>query len=125
MTLQDQTIELSAHILCHRSNRPIFIPGNLQLDGVGQYLQSLESPKLLLGDLNITMWSPYYQQLTRKTGLKNARDGFGILPSWPTSSHRRPFLNGLISMLAIPIDHCLLSPDLSVLAIPNWPRYWL
>jgi endonuclease/exonuclease/phosphatase family metal-dependent hydrolase len=49
------------------------------------------------------MWSPYYSQLMRDSGLMNARKGFGVLPTWP--SH--------VPFLKIPLDHCLVSADIS------------
>jgi endonuclease/exonuclease/phosphatase family metal-dependent hydrolase len=77
----------------------------------------VNNPVVIAGDLNITMWSPYYKRFISKTGLRNARQGFGILPSWPVKttyphySKIPPFMSWLIS---IPIDHCLISPELKV-----------
>lgn len=68
------------------------------------FLNSLPEPKIIIGDLNTTMWSPYYKRFVEKTGLVNVRQGFGILPSWPT--HLPP--------LFIPIDHCLASQEIQV-----------
>jgi endonuclease/exonuclease/phosphatase (EEP) superfamily protein YafD len=59
---------------------------------------------IIAGDLNLSPWSPYYARLVRETGLADIRKGFGLLPTWPT--HLRPMM--------IPIDHCLVSPDISV-----------
>lgn len=87
---------------------------NQQLQGLGSYLAAADEPIILLGDFNTTMWSPYYKRLARKTRLKNARRGFGILPSWPT---QRTFksVNGPIALLfSVPIDHCFHSPALDV-----------
>lgn len=95
---------------------------NQQLQAVGQYVQTLSSPKLVLGDLNITMWSPYYRRLIGETGLKNAREGFGILPSWPTTASDRPLLAWISWLVSIPIDHCLVSPDLPVAGIAVGPN---
>ncbi len=90
---------------------------NKQLDEISQYIQQVNNPVVMAGDLNITMWSPYYKRFISKTGLRNARQGFGILPSWPVKttyphySKIPPFMSWLIS---IPIDHCLISPELKV-----------
>lgn len=85
---------------------------NRQLDRVSQYIQTLSTPVVLIGDLNLSMWSPYYRRLVNRTGLKNARQGFGILPTWP---YKRTF-NRLppvpLPLLSIPLDHCLVSPSL-------------
>ena len=86
---------------------------NRQLQQLGQFVQALAQPTVVIGDFNITMWSPYYRRLQQQTGLKNVRDGFGILPSWP-SGPSFPLPNWLAKSLAIPIDHGLVSPALTV-----------
>lgn len=68
------------------------------------FLNSLPEPKIIIGDLNTTMWSPYYKRFVEKTGLVNVRQGFGVLPSWPT--HLPPVF--------IPIDQCLVSREIQV-----------
>ena len=85
---------------------------NKQMDLVSQYLSKIKNPVILAGDLNMTMWSPYCRRLVRKTGLSNARKGFGILPSWATSGTYPQLPDWLIFALRIPIDHCLVSQDL-------------
>jgi endonuclease/exonuclease/phosphatase (EEP) superfamily protein YafD len=62
-----------------------------------------------VGDFNTSLWSPYYAQLIRHTGLVNARQGFGLLPTWPA------FLS--VPFLMIPIDHCLVSPEIRVIRV--------
>lgn len=71
---------------------------NTQYLALGQFLKDLSGPKILVGDLNITPWSGYYQALEKDNGLRNSRQGQGILPSWP--SHWP-------APLRIPIDHVL------------------
>ncbi|MEM9119337.1 MAG: endonuclease/exonuclease/phosphatase family protein [Cyanobacteria bacterium P01_F01_bin.56] len=98
-----------------------FYSRNRQLDQLGQYLQSVEQPKIVIGDFNITMWSPYYRSFHRQTGLKNVRDGFGLLPSWPTGKfYRLPAW--FMPLLAIPIDHGLVSPELTVTKVQVGPN---
>ncbi|TGO03119.1 hypothetical protein PN36_12240 [Candidatus Thiomargarita nelsonii] len=76
---------------------------NSQLFEVNSFLKDLSSPKIVIGDLNISMWSPIYSFLSQE--LVNARQGFGILPTWPT----------FMPFMMIPIDHCLVSSDVNVL----------
>lgn len=78
---------------------------NRQLDQVAGVVAGIEGPVALLGDLNTTMWSPWYRRLCRTTGLDNARRGLGVLPSWPTY---------LPSMMRLPIDHCLINDEVEV-----------
>jgi endonuclease/exonuclease/phosphatase (EEP) superfamily protein YafD len=69
-------------------------------------LCDLPAPKICVGDLNITPWSPYYHKFVERTELVNVRKGFGLLPSWPT------FL--FFKWLMIPLDHCLVSKDIRI-----------
>ncbi|MBD2034347.1 endonuclease/exonuclease/phosphatase family protein [Leptolyngbya sp. FACHB-321] len=80
---------------------------NQLLAAIVPYVRSQTAPVMVIGDLNITMWSPYYKRLEAASGLQNSRVGFGILPSWSPRSW--------LPWLAIPIDHCLVSPELVVL----------
>lgn len=72
-----------------------------------EFLNSLPEPKLVIGDLNTTMWSPYYKRFVARTNLVNVREGFGILPSW--STYWWP--------MVIPIDHCLVSQGIQVVDV--------
>jgi endonuclease/exonuclease/phosphatase (EEP) superfamily protein YafD len=80
---------------------------NHQLLAVKSYLQSLSNPKIFIGDLNLSMWSPFYLILLGNIGLVNARQGFGLLPTYPM----------FLPIFMIPIDHCLVSSDIKVVNI--------
>ncbi len=84
---------------------------NDQFDALAVAVKSSKGPLVLIGDLNVTVWSNSYQKLIDKTGLVNTRQGFGLLPSWPS----------LLPFLMIPIDHCLVSGELSVSDIKIGP----
>ena len=77
---------------------------NKQIDALIQQIQTINQPTVLLGDLNITPWSPFFKDLIQKTGLKETRKKLGIYPTWPT---------GHVSM-QIPIDHSLTSKGIMV-----------
>lgn len=62
---------------------------------------------ILIGDLNVTPWSPNFRELERVSGLHNARRGFGILPTWPVG----------LGPLRIPLDHCLVSESIRVIQL--------
>lgn len=81
---------------------------NRQLLAIADYVEKVNNP-LLIGDFNTTMWSPYYKQLVNKAKLRNTRDGFGILPTWPT----------FLPLFYIPIDHCLIRQNLDYMAVLN------
>ena len=89
----------------------LFAARNDQLRELAGLIHGIASPKVLVGDLNTSPWSPYFSRLLRQSGLANARDGFGILPTWP--SFFRPAM--------IPIDHCLISPGVGVKHMTTGP----
>lgn len=77
---------------------------NEQLESLAALAAAAERPLVLAGDLNASPWSPYFTKFERASRLRDARRGFGLLPTWPTY---RP-------ALYVPIDHCLVSPDVRV-----------
>jgi len=84
-------------------------------EGIGDYVGQLKKSVVVIGDLNVTMWSPYYRTMIQRSGLRNARAGFGILPSQSSLSLLTPGL-------ATPIDHCLVSPDIQVVNMRKGPN---
>lgn len=83
---------------------------NEQLRILADEVRRMPSPKIVIGDLNITMFAPRFKGLLDDTGLYNAREGYGTLPSWPVW----PSLPNLSKFISVPIDHCLLSRDIRV-----------
>jgi endonuclease/exonuclease/phosphatase (EEP) superfamily protein YafD len=83
-----------------------------QLEAVAERIAKRAGPRLLVGDLNATMWSAPYRDLVGTTGLHNARRGHGLLPTWPMS---------LPALTRIPIDHCLHTDDIAVASIELGP----
>jgi endonuclease/exonuclease/phosphatase (EEP) superfamily protein YafD len=61
-------------------------------------------PTIVLGDFNATPWSKPFVELVARSGLCDSRAGFGIQPSFPTTS----------AVLRIPIDHLLASCAIGV-----------
>ena len=115
LTVKEKLISLIAIHPPPPLKEALFHIRNRQLDEISQYIETLGNPVLLVGDLNITMWSPYYQRLINKTGLKNARQGWGLLPSWPTQSDLSPLPGWASRLFSIPIDHCLISREFQVI----------
>lgn len=85
---------------------------NIQLASIAELMNAVQGPRVLIGDLNTSMWAQHYEELVDSTGLVNARRGHGVLPSWPT---RLPFA-------MIPIDHCLVSEEMTVKDIRTGPH---
>jgi len=74
---------------------------NRYLDFVGELAANTDDPLVLLGDLNVSMWSPVFRKLLKKSSLKDPREGRGVFPTWPRN----------IFPLLIPIDHILVSSE--------------
>lgn len=79
---------------------------NQTLASAATCLRELPEPKICVGDLNASVWSPFFQDFAKQTKLTSVRQGFGLLPSWPA------FMG--FNCLMIPIDHCLVSNDIRV-----------
>ena len=77
---------------------------NIQMARIAEYLRSQPGEVLLIGDLNMTSWSPHFRDLIRISGLRDSRKGFGLQKSWPTNR----------LLLRIPIDHILVSDGVIV-----------
>jgi endonuclease/exonuclease/phosphatase (EEP) superfamily protein YafD len=86
---------------------------NEQLESVTQLARRVSGPVAVIGDLNETIWGPRYARLEQLAGLRNARRGFGILPTWPT----------FMPLAMIPIDHVLVSVELKVLETHTGKRF--
>lgn len=84
---------------------------NAQLEALPEFLRDRPKPILLLGDLNVTPWSPHFRRLLRETGLRDARRGFGVCATWPT----------MAPPLLVPIDHGLVSPEIRVTGVRVGP----
>ena len=75
-----------------------------QMRALAHHISGLEGPVLLLGDFNMTSWSPVFTEVLQRTGLRDSRVGHGLQPSWPAFA----------ASLGIPIDHCLVSRHVTV-----------
>ncbi|PCJ61355.1 MAG: hypothetical protein COA79_07165 [Planctomycetota bacterium] len=74
---------------------------NSHLKEMAKYTQMLKGHVVVMGDFNLTQWSPFYRDYVRVSGLKNLRDGRGIYSTW------------FFGPLAIPIDHFFVSKSLN------------
>jgi endonuclease/exonuclease/phosphatase (EEP) superfamily protein YafD len=74
---------------------------NQQLEAIADTLTEIEGPTILLGDLNVTPWSPHFRSLITRSGLHDTARGHRLRGTWPS---RFP-------PLRIPLDHCLSSSE--------------
>lgn len=77
---------------------------NRQLRALARLIGKLKGPVMVIGDLNMTSWSPFFQDLVDTTGLRDSRRGFGVQATWPTSN----------LLLRVPLDHALVSREFTV-----------
>ena len=77
---------------------------NKQLASLAEEIQKNNQPTVVVGDFNITPWSPYFEEFIQKTRLRNTRKGIGVYPTWLAK----------FAPLAIPIDHGLTSKGIKV-----------
>lgn len=125
LTIRNQPLTLIATHPVPPIRPALFHSRNRQFAAIATYLEKLPQPEtaiVLAGDLNISPWSPYYRRLVSKTGLVNTRQGSGLLPSWPVANTFSRLPNFLLPWLAIPIDHCLISPPLKVAQMRTGPN---
>jgi endonuclease/exonuclease/phosphatase (EEP) superfamily protein YafD len=77
----------------------------VQLEQLKDRLLRTEGPAVVLGDFNLSTYSPVFRSFLRETGFVDSLQGRGPDISWPT----------WLPWFGIPIDHCLVSASLTVL----------
>ncbi|MGB7861010.1 MAG: endonuclease/exonuclease/phosphatase family protein, partial [Acidimicrobiia bacterium] len=95
---------LSTHTLAPTEQRRADLR-DAQLEFAGRWAADQVGSYLVVGDFNATPWSFPFRRLLADTELRNSQIGFGIQPTFPTTSSL---------LLRIPIDHLLQSPALVV-----------
>jgi endonuclease/exonuclease/phosphatase (EEP) superfamily protein YafD len=75
---------------------------NRQLEAIAERAAATAGAVIVIGDLNITPWSPHFRDLLQQGELRNSAQGHGPQPTWPAGSR----------LMRIPIDHCLHSAEL-------------
>lgn len=88
-----------------------YVSRNIQLQSVTALASAASGPVVIVGDLNATLWDRRYAEVEAAASLRNARQGFGIKPTWPT----------FLPIAMIPIDHILVSRHFGVSALRTGP----
>ncbi len=78
---------------------------NQQLAGLSQWASEKSADVIVIGDLNITPWSPPFWRLLSNGRLVDSTWYRGYFPTWPAG----------LNMGAIQIDHALVSPNVKIL----------
>jgi endonuclease/exonuclease/phosphatase (EEP) superfamily protein YafD len=76
---------------------------NAQIAALARHARAAGGPLVLAGDLNLTMWNRAYGPLVEVAQLRNARQGYGIGPTWPA-----------LGPVGVPIDHILASEGVAL-----------
>ena len=79
---------------------------NAQLRSLARHVRTLSGPVVVVGDFNLTPYSPWFADFLERTQLHSALRGRGPQWTWPS----------FLPLLGIPIDHVLVSRDLAVTA---------
>lgn len=77
---------------------------NEQLHNLANWARQTTSPLLILGDLNISPWSPWFVRLLADSGLHDSLRGRGFQPSWPVGW----------PLFWTPLDHVLFSDGIHI-----------
>jgi endonuclease/exonuclease/phosphatase (EEP) superfamily protein YafD len=77
---------------------------NAQLAELATRVSRFTGPFAVVGDFNVTPYSPYFVDWLARTGLTDTRRGRTLSPSWPVQ----------LPILGIPIDHCVVSRDVVI-----------
>lgn len=78
---------------------------NDQLHELAHLAHRIPTPLLVLGDLNTSPWSPWFNRLLIESNLHDSLRGRGIQPSWPVGQ----------PLLWTPLDHVLFSDGIHML----------
>ncbi len=89
---------LATHVLPPLSAQ-YFRERNLQYDELRMFGNRYAKNLIIIGDLNTTSWSPFFQDLIKSGNLYDSTCGVGLQPTWP--AYLYPFGIGL--------EHCLYS----------------
>jgi endonuclease/exonuclease/phosphatase (EEP) superfamily protein YafD len=85
---------------------------NEQLEALARHARATTSlPLVVVGDLNVSPFSPQFRHLLEEGRLRSAADGFGWQPTWPS----------FLLPAGIQIDHALVSPAVTVKAFSRGP----
>jgi endonuclease/exonuclease/phosphatase family metal-dependent hydrolase len=84
-----------------------------QLDALAGIVEEAGEPLAIAGDFNLTPYSPYFTRWLRETRLRDTRTGSGLGFTWPT----------FLPVVGIPIDHCIVSPEVAVAAFRRLPAF--
>jgi endonuclease/exonuclease/phosphatase family metal-dependent hydrolase len=84
---------------------------NQELAQLADLARNAPTPVVVLGDLNVTAFSPVFVELLARSGLHDCAAGQGLNTTWPAQ----------FPPLYLQIDHCLADPGIGVLGLRSGP----
>ena len=106
-----QTFELLATHPLPPGHRETWLLRNRQFEAMADWCRKGEGNRLIIGDLNVTPYSPFFRRLLEQGKLQDPRRSRGLVPSWPS----------MMPPLGIPIDTVLPQSKLRVVEIHHGP----
>lgn len=93
-----------------------FLNRNELIAALANYGSQQTITTVIMGDFNLTSWSIYFRQFIQQSGLRSAKLGHGIHPTWFYSEAGRslPPLDLVKQGLKIPLDHVFVSENVCV-----------
>lgn len=111
LTLHGRTLHLMGVHTRWPMGPRLYAERNRQLALIAAHARAIRGPLAVMGDFNISPFSPHFRALLARSGLERAARGAGWQPSWPT----------FLPLAGIQIDHALVSPQLHVLRFARGP----
>jgi endonuclease/exonuclease/phosphatase (EEP) superfamily protein YafD len=87
---------------------------NRQLLWLADRIAKSPEPVIVAGDFNTTPFSPVFQEVLARSGLRDPRIEAGWQPSWPT----------YMPLFWLPIDHILVSSDIRIHHVSTGTFIW-
>jgi endonuclease/exonuclease/phosphatase (EEP) superfamily protein YafD len=78
---------------------------------LAERVREVPAPVVVLGDFNVTAYSPVFVELLARSGLRDCSAGQGLHATWPA----------LFPPLFLQIDHCLADPAIRILGLRSGP----
>ena len=104
LSIKDRSVELlSVHTSWPMRPRSAVLRDR-QLSLIAEFARAHAGPHIVVGDLNVSPFSPHFHALLAGGNLKSAAQGFGWQPTWPT----------FLAPAGIQIDHALISAGVIV-----------
>lgn len=97
-------------------SRQHFMRRNQLIRALAKYGAEQDITTIIMGDFNTTSWSLYFHDFLRRSGLRSVNLGHGLNPTWFYNATGRSLSlrEQILQVLKIPIDHIIVSQDISV-----------